>query len=106
MNIDTNTLQDAERIFTSVVNKYTLLRRNKLLSYSLYILFKNCISISMKEIFAVYRVDVRLIGYYENLICDNYLPTNLSDYVNEYGATGLSTGILPARAAEIVPALP
>ena len=86
LNIDTNTLQDAEGIFESALNKYSLLRRNILASSSLYISCKkNCIPRSMKELSAASGVDVRLIGNYENLICDNYLPTNPSNYANRFG---------------------
>ena len=87
LNIDTNTLQDTERMFKSALNKYPLLRRNILLSSCLYMSCKmNCVPRSMKEVSAVSGVDVKLIGKYESIICDNYFPSKPSDYVNRYGA--------------------
>ena len=87
MNIDTNTIQDTEHIFTSALNKYPLLRRNILMSSCLYISCKqNCIPRSIKEVSAASGVDAKLIGKYESIICDTYLPSEPSDYVNRYGA--------------------
>ena len=40
----------------------------------------------MKKVSAASGVGVKLIGQYETIICDNYLPTKPSDYVNRYGA--------------------
>ena len=87
LNIDTNTLQDTEHIFKCALNKYPLLRRNILLSSCLYISCKkNCIPRSIKEVSAASGADVKLIGKYESIICDTYLPTKPYDYVNRYGA--------------------
>ena len=39
----------------------------------------------MKEICAVSGVDVKHIGQYEHLVCNQYYPTWASDYLNRFG---------------------
>ena len=84
--IDSVTQFDSESLYNRSITKNPYVQKLILLSCSLYIACKkNKCPRTMKEICAVSGVDVKQIGQYEHLVCNQYYPTKASDYVNRFG---------------------
>ena len=85
LSVATTPQADSEFLYNKARIKNPNIQKLILLSCSLYIACKqnNCPR-TMKEISGISGVDVKRIGQYEHLVCNQYYPTKPSDYVNRF----------------------
>lgn len=86
LEIDSITKNDANDIYNKTVLDYPYLRKNILISTSIYIATKkHLVPRSLKEISVASGINVNKIGDYERVICCKYYPTSASEYIYRFG---------------------